>query len=119
MVIRPTLHPLDRYFLMYDKMLSGYTGIQKDIVLKLNPFRIYEISWFPWQPFVDFEEWGCLGSPNDQFGAHEKNPGWGGGGRGVQGTLNWPLGKILYVNLRKHDPIDLVYNFIHIYQVRV
>ena len=32
------------------------------------------------------------GSPKEQFGAHEKLP-WdvGGGGRGVQGTLNYLL----------------------------
>ena len=39
--------------------------------------------------------------------------------RGVQCTLNWPPGNTIDVNLRKHDPIDLIYNFIHIYQLRV
>ena len=50
-----------------------------------------------------------MGSPNEQFGAHEIMS-WGGGWvTGVQGTLNWPLGNTIYVNLRKHDPIDLIY----------
>ena len=37
----------------------------------------------------------------------------------MQGTLNWPLGNTIYVNLSKHDPIDLICIFIHIYQFKV
>ena len=61
---------------------------------------------------------GVWGSANEQFGAHEKLS-WVGGSRGVQGTLNWPPGNTIHVNLRKHDLIDLICNFIHIYQSRV
>ena len=45
-----------RAFLLYAKMLSGTTGIQEDVVLKTNPFRIYEMSWFPRQPIMDSKE---------------------------------------------------------------
>ena len=37
----------------------------------------------------------------------------------MQGTLNWPGGNNIHVNLRRHDPIDLKCNFIPIYQFRV
>ena len=42
----------------------------------------------------------------------------GRGSKGVQGMLNWPPGNTIHVNLRKHDPIGLICNFIHIYQFR-
>ena len=38
--------------------------------------------------------------------------------RGVQCTPYWRPGNTIDVNLRKHAPIDLIYNFIHIYQFR-
>ena len=44
---------------MYDKMFSGTSGIQKDIVLKLNP------SWI-------LRNKGVCASPKVQFGVHEK-----------------------------------------------
>ena len=66
---------------MHDKLFSVTTEIQKDIVLKLNPFKIYEISWFPRQPFMDSNNEGVWGSPNEQFGSHEKLA-WDGWGQG-------------------------------------
>ena len=62
MVIIPTLYPLNGNFLMYDKIsLVGTPKYKKNIVLKLNPFRIYEISWNK----------GVLGSPNENVSCGE------------------------------------------------
>ena len=38
------------HFLMYFKMLSVTLENKNDIVLNINLFRIYKISWFQWQP---------------------------------------------------------------------
>ena len=46
-VIRPSLG----HFLMYVNLFSGVV-LMTNIVIKLNPFGIYEITCFPWQPIM-------------------------------------------------------------------
>ena len=71
-----------------------------------NPFGIYEITWFSWLPIMLFWRMGVFGKSNEQFATYEK----------VSPTST------IHVNGMKHDPIDLIYNFmlsmallIHIY----
>ena len=40
------------HFIMDVNLFSEATEMQKNIVLKINAFWLYEISWFPWQPIM-------------------------------------------------------------------
>ena len=72
---------------MHDKLFSETTGIQKDIVLKLNPFRIYEIHGFHGNSSWILNNEGVWGLLMNNLALMKNWPGMGGD-RGVQGTLN-------------------------------
>ena len=46
----------------------------KNIVIKINPFGIYEITGFPWKPIMQFGRMEMFGDSKEQFGTHEKFP---------------------------------------------
>ena len=69
-----------------------------------------KLQWFPWLPIMQFKRMLVFGDSNEQFGTHEK----------LSPTST------IYANCMKHDPIDLIYNFmlskallIHIYIVSI
>ena len=98
---------------MYDKMFSGTSGIQKDIVLKLNPFRKYgNRSWI-------LKNKDVLGSPKEQFGVHKKIVL--GGGRGVQGTLKYlsVQGMIAFTIHLAPNKCPYVYNMRYLFAVNL
>ena len=39
-------------FIMGVNLFNGTTLMQKNIVLKINTFWLYEISWITWQPIM-------------------------------------------------------------------
>ena len=103
-VIRPSLHPYD----IFSCAATCFVGSPywQHIVIKINPFGIYEITWFSWQPIMQF---------------------WRMGG-GCMGIImnNLSMTSTIHVNYMKHDPIYFVYNFmlskallIHIYIVSI
>ena len=57
-----------------------------------------KLQWFPWLPIMQIRRMGgggVFGDSNEQFGTHE----------------NLSQTSTIYVNLMKHDLIDLIYNF--------
>ena len=46
-IIKPTSHPL-----IDAKLFIGTTAKQKILFSNINPNRICEIAWFPWQPKI-------------------------------------------------------------------
>ena len=82
----------------------------KNIVIKINPFGIYEITMVSMATYHAIQNnGGCLGILMNDLPPIKLSPT-----------------SIIYVNSMKHDPIDLIYNFtlskallIHIYIVSI
>ena len=92
------------HFHMYVNLFSGVALMTKYCHKKT--FGLYEITWFPWLPIMQFWRNGVFRDSHEQFGTHEK----------LSPTST------IHVNCMKHVPIDLIYNFmlskaflIHIY----
>ena len=80
---------------MYVNLFSGVALVTKNIVIKINPFGIYDITMISMATLNAIQKNGVFGDSNEQFGSHEK--------LSPTSTIN--------VNCMKHDPIDLIYNF--------